>query len=255
MNLAMPAELALGYKSPSQQARVVTQAWARDNLFCVSCSSRNLTPSPEGSEANDLVCPRCDLRYELKSKSGPIGKKIRDAGFNAMIRAIREDRTPNLVVMHYEKRLWMVRNLFLVPHFAFPESAIEKCAPLSEAHPRHGHVLCNIILEQIPALARIPIVLNGEVSSPARIRQQFENVSPLKGLNAKERGWRLDVLRVVQSLAKMQFTNDDVYAFAPRLQKLHPDNHHIRDKIRQQLQRLRDHGFLRQVEHGVWAVK
>jgi hypothetical protein len=39
------------------------------------------------------------------------------------------------------------------------------------------------------------------------------------------------------------------------LEKLHPDNRHIRDKIRQQLQVLRDMGFLIQPERGVWRVK
>jgi len=250
----MPAELALGYKSAAQQARVVTQAWARDNLFCAGCSSVNLTPTREGSEANDFVCPRCTLRYELKSKSAPIGKKIRDAGFNAMIRTIREDHTPNLVVMHYEKPQWMVRNLVLVPHFAFPESAIEKCAPLSETHPRHGHILCNIVLEQIPNAAKIPIVFNGAISSPSKVREHFKQVSSLKELSAKERGWTLDVLRVVQSLGKKQFTNDDVYVFEKHLQQLHPDNRHVKDKIRQQLQVLRDAKLLIHVGNGTWRL-
>jgi type II restriction enzyme len=36
------------------------------------------------------------------------------------------------------------------------------------------------------------------------------------------------------------------------LAKLYPQNHHIRDKIRQQLQVLRDRDLLKQVERGVW---
>jgi len=36
----------------------------------------------------------------------------------------------------------------------------------------------------------------------------------------------------------------DIYAFAAQLQKLHPDNRHVPDKIRQQLQVLRDLGFV-----------
>ncbi len=255
MKLALPAELAQGYKSAAQQARVVTQAWAGDNLFCAGCSSICLTPTREGSEANDFACPQCGLRYELKSKSAPIGRKIRDAGFNAMIRAIREDHTPNLVVMHYEKPQWMVRNLVLVPHFAFPESAIEKCAPLSDTHPRHGHVLCNIVLEQIPNAAKIPLIINGTISSPMKVREHFQRLQPLKKFRAKKRSWPLDVLRAVQSLGKKQFTNDDVYVFEQEFEQLHPDNRHIRDKIRQQLQKLRDRGFLTQTEQGVWSLK
>jgi type II restriction enzyme len=254
MKLALPADLAQGYKSAAQQARVVTQSWAGDNLFCAGCSSVNLTPTREGSEANDFACPRCGLRYELKSKSAPIGKTIRDAGFNAMIRAIREDHTPNLVVMHYEKPQWMVRNLILVPHFAFPESAIEKCAPLSETHPRHGHVLCNIVLEQIPNAAKIPLIINGTILSPTKVREHFKRLEPLKSFRAKKRSWTLDVLRLVQSLEKEQFTNDDIYAFENELKELHPDNRHIRDKIRQQLQKLRDRNLLLHIGLNCWRL-
>jgi hypothetical protein len=36
---------------------------------------------------------------------------------------------------------------------------------------------------------------------------------------------------------------------------LHPGNRHIRDKIRQQLQNLRDAGLLRHVSRGVWMLR
>jgi type II restriction enzyme len=56
------------------------------------------------------------------------------------------------------------------------------------------------------------------------------------------------------SAATREFTNEDVYAFARELEKLHPDNRHIRDKIRQQLQVLRDAGLLIHVGSGVWRL-
>ena len=49
---------------------------------------------------------------------------------------------------------------------------------------------------------------------------------------------------MVQSLGKLEFTLADVYANAGSLAKLHPNNRHVRDKIRQQLQVLRDLGLL-----------
>jgi type II restriction enzyme len=55
------------------------------------------------------------------------------------------------------------------------------------------------------------------------------------------RGWTLDVLNVVRAL---KFILQDVYAFAGHLAKLHPANRHVRDKIRQQLQVLRDLGLV-----------
>ena len=50
------------------------------------------------------------------------------------------------------------------------------------------------------------------------------------------------------------FTTAEVYAFERELEKLHPDNRHVRDKIRQQLQVLRDLGLLLHVERGIWRL-
>jgi len=50
------------------------------------------------------------------------------------------------------------------------------------------------------------------------------------------------------------FTTADVYAFTREQEKLHPDNRHVRDKIRQQLQVLRDTGLLLHVERGIWKL-
>ncbi|HXC98166.1 MAG TPA: hypothetical protein VN048_02410 [Verrucomicrobiae bacterium] len=51
-----------------------------------------------------------------------------------------------------------------------------------------------------------------------------------------------------------EFTNQDIYAFERELETLHPGNRHIRDKIRQQLQILRDRGFLRHLSRNRWQV-
>jgi type IV secretory pathway ATPase VirB11/archaellum biosynthesis ATPase len=45
------------------------------------------------------------------------------------------------------------------------------------------------------------------------------------------------MLNVVRALNKNEFSLQDVYAFAPHLEKLHPDNRHVLDKIRQSASR------------------
>jgi hypothetical protein len=69
------------------------------------------------------------------------------------------------------------------------------------------------------------------------------------------RGWTLDVLQVVQSLGKMEFTFADVYARAGALAKLHPQNRQVRDKIRQQLQVLRDLSLLEFLGGGEYRLR
>ncbi len=60
------------------------------------------------------------------------------------------------------------------------------------------------------------------------------------------------MLNVVRPLNKNEIALRDVYAFAPHLEKLHPDNRHVRDKIRQQLQVLRDLGFVEFLGRGCY---
>jgi hypothetical protein len=61
-----------------------------------------------------------------------------------MVAAIREDRTPNLLLMRYALATWEVRDLLLIPSFMFSESAVIKRPRLAEtcgeggshSHPR-----------------------------------------------------------------------------------------------------------------------
>ena len=64
----------------------------------------------------------------------------------------------------------------------------------------------------------------------------------------------MDVLNVVRSLNKPDFSLSDVYARDEELARLHPDNRHVRPKIRQQLQVLRDLGLLTFLGGGAYRV-
>ena len=46
------------------------------------------------------------------------------------------------------------------------------------------------------------------------------------------------------------FTLEQMYKFEQILSIKHPENHHVRDKIRQQLQVLRDNGIIEFVGRG-----
>ncbi|MGP5493636.1 hypothetical protein ACTXNC_02935 [Psychrobacter celer] len=47
-----------------------------------------------------------------------------------------------------------------------------------------------------------------------------------------------------------KFSLQQVYAFADELQRKYPDNNHVKDKIRQQLQVLRDKAIIEFVGRG-----
>ncbi|MGD0208011.1 MAG: hypothetical protein ABSC89_10435 [Verrucomicrobiota bacterium] len=55
-------------------------------------------------------------------------------------------------------------------------------------------------------------------------------------------------------LGKTQFTTADAYIFERELAELHPDNEHVKEKIRQQLQELRDRNLLLHIDRNRWRL-
>jgi type II restriction enzyme len=253
MNLALPTP-PTRYKSATQRARVSTEPWALKNLFCPNCPSPQLQATDAGTEAIDFLCPRCEEPFQLKSQSHSFGRKIVDAAYDSMMRAIRRDATPNLVALHYNADAWRVVNVLLIPRFVFSASAIEKRTPLGPNARRAGWVGCNILLDAFPAETRIPLVLDGQAAKHSDVRRHFRSLEPLTKLNVERRGWTLDVLRAVESLKRQEFSLEDAYSTESHLARLHPANRHIRPKIRQQLQVLRDLGFLRFLGRGRYRL-
>ena len=254
MNLSMVGDLASAYHSASQRARVVTEAWGEKNLYCPNCASGNLSRLRNNTKTSDYECPACGFRYQLKGQKTRIGERINDGAYEAMLEAINTDSTPNFFFMQYDLADWRVKNLLLVPSFAFPVSAIIKRKPLALTARRAGWIGCNIALSRIPIDARIAVVCESIVLPAPDVREKYRRVKPLRELGAKQSGWTLDVLNAVRRLDKTTFTTAEMYSFTRELEELHPDNRHVKDKIRQQLQVLRDRGFLRQVERGEWML-
>jgi type II restriction enzyme len=180
---------------------------------------------------------------------------LTDAAYDKMREAVLTGRFPNLLALHYDPNLWKVRNLTLIPHFAFSLSAVKKRPPLKETAERHGWVGCNIILSNIPQDVRIHLVANGIIAKPADVRRQYRRLRPLVELKVEERGWLLDVLNVVRSLDRTTFSLNDVYSHEAHLAELHPKNQHVQPKIRQQLQFLRDKGFIEFLGRGEYRLR
>jgi type II restriction enzyme len=192
--------------------------------------------------------------YELKCLKKWNPRKIVDAGYEAMMRAVRADRTPNLLILHYSGN-WLVQNLILIPRVFFTESVIEKRKPLSSMARRAGWVGCNILLEQIPEDGKIAIVSSGLCLPERRVREEFSRVRRLAEVPPQMRGWTVDVLNAVRRLRKARFSLPELYALESELQALHPNNRNVRPKIRQQLQVLRDLGFLKFTGSGSYELQ
>lgn len=240
VQIQMSPEVGAAYKSPAQRARVISEAWGKCNLYCAHCYSSTLEGLPPNTSTADYACPSCGSTFQLKSQSRPLTERVVDAAYEPMKRAIMEGSTPNLFSLYYDRSVWEVRDLVLIPRFVFSLSSIERRKALGPTARRKGWVGCNILLANIPPDAKIPVVSHGVPTDPEWVRKQYARLRPLENFGHEVRGWTLDVLNVVRSLKQREFSLRDVYASEERLQKLHPNNRHVHEKIRQQLQRLRD---------------
>jgi len=253
MILELPLHITDKYKSASQKARVMTEAWALNNIYCPACISNKITDTAANTEAIDFICSCCEASFQLKASSKPIRQKIVDAGYDAMIRSIQNDTLPHFLIMGYNYETASVTDLLMIPKFCLSISAIEKRNPLKPTARRAGWVGCNILLNFVPPQGRIMMVDSGHIVPQNTVREKFQTIKPLENISAKSRGWTLDVLTLLRSMNKLEFTIDDAYSFENILSELHPDNFHVRAKIRQQLQILRDMGYLRFVKPGSYT--
>ncbi|OGW21593.1 MAG: hypothetical protein A2Z82_04735 [Nitrospirae bacterium GWA2_46_11] len=244
MDLCFDRGKAERYKSPSQIARVLTEDWASRNLFCVSCNQNVLRTARDNTKVIDFVCDKCSETYQLKSQSKPLGDKVLDSAYEPMVDSIKNNKTPNLLVLHYNSQNFCAETLLVVPRYFLTLSCIEARKPLSQNARRAGWIGCNIVLKEIPLDGKIPIIKERKIVSPDIVRKSFDRFRFLAEKKYDVRGWTADILKIIRDLGKKEFTLDEAYQFDKHLQALHPDNKHIRPKIRQQLQILRDKGIL-----------
>jgi len=123
--------------------------------------------------------------------------------YDTMVKAIQSDEAPSMYFMQYELATWRVRNLLLVPHFAFPPSAIIKRKPTTPKGRSKPWIGCNFDLRRIPADARITVVM-GKLRHARSPKSGSSSVAskPLKDIPITQRGWTLDVLNAIRRLGK-----------------------------------------------------
>lgn len=255
MKLALDSQLANTYKNQSQKARVLTERWVDESVFCPNCGCLNIDKYPNNQPVADFFCSNCREDYELKSKQKNIGSKIVDGAYRTMMERLQSNVVPNLFLLSYNMAEFEVLNFLVVPkHFFVPE-VIEKRKPLSSMARRAGWVGCNISLQNAPSIGKIFFIKNRVIEPKERVLSQWRKTLFLREENeVGARGWTLDVMKCIEKLNKTNFALDDVYGFEQELSRKHPENKHVKDKIRQQLQVLRDKGYLDFIAKGVYRL-
>lgn len=255
MNLSFKTQLADGYKSPSQIVRVLSEAWVRSAVYCPNCGADNICRHRNNRPVLDFYCETCREDYELKSKRNGLGKKLVDGGYDAMIKSISSGKGANFFALSYDAAQWRVKDFIVIPkHFFVPE-VIEKRKPLSKTAERAKWVGCNIKIALLPESGKVYVVRSGVAQPKREVLAAWQKVLFLKSTrNSEAKGWLLHTMKCIEWLQKDSFALSEIYAFEEHFKLLHPDNTHVKDKIRQQLQILRDRGYLNFLGNGNYEL-
>lgn len=252
MNLNFDISLIENYKSQSQISRILTETWVSNNIYCPNCGNNKLSDFENNRPVADFYCISCQEEFELKSKRGNISNKIVDGAYHTMIERINSENNPNFFFLTYDQNNWSVRNFLIIPKHYFVTGLIEKRKPLSENARRAGWIGCNIIMNSIPLQGRIFLIKNSMIVPQRKVLTQWKSTSFLKNYKQKSRGWLIDVMNCIDAIPDNEFKLSQVYHFEKILKQKHPKNNFVKDKIRQQLQILRDKGVLEFVSKGVY---
>ena len=249
MNLAFNTNLAEGYTSNSQIARRLTEDWVLNNSYCPCCGEIPLKEYENNRQVADFYCKKCTEEFELKSKSGKLSNTITDGAFATMIERINAANNPNFFFLTYTKQ-WTVNDFLIIPKQFFTNEIIVKRQPLSETARRAGWVGCNIDISKVAESGKVFLVKNAQIVDSKTVNESFNKTLFLREKSKESKGWILDTMRCVDLINKKSFTLDDIYKFEEKLKQKYPSNNFIKDKLRQQLQVLRDKGIIEFVGRG-----
>ena len=234
MRLELDGTVSRIYKSNSQKARIITERWIAQNMYCSRCGCETLQQLPNNTPVSDFLCPRCQNIFELKATQRKLGRTT----------------NPDFLFMSYNLELQCINQLIVVPKFYFTDAVIEKRKPLSSRAKRAGWTGCNILLGNIPVYGRIAVIQDKKIMPKNGVCRQYQQTDFIGRLKMQRRGWILDILKCLERIPQDTFSLADMYHFARDLQQLHPENQHIEAKIRQQLQVLRDHKIIEFLGRG-----
>lgn len=241
------------FESASQRARVSTEVWAR-RIGCPGCGTATLEPLPNNSPVGDLRCAGCREEYELKSTKTRFGPRVPDGAYATMCERLAARNNPHLMLLAYDAVTREATDLLVVPKHFFVLDLIEERPPLRPTARRAGWIGCNINLTRVPQAGRIVLLKDRRWTPRVEVRRLWESTLFLRDASLNARGWLLDVMTAVEQLERAEFTLADVYAAERWLSTLYPGNNNIRPKIRQQLQVLRDAGYLAFVGRGRYRL-
>ncbi len=254
MILNFNTSIADGYNSKSQIARILTEDWVIRNSYCPNCGENNLNNYMNNNPAADFFCSRCSSDYELKSSKSTLTNKVVDGAYEVMINKINSYTNPHFFFLNYSNE-YTVNDFFCVPKHFFVPSIIEKRKPLTSSARRSGWIGCNLLIKNLPSSGKIYLIQNRNVLDYHTVLNKWKRTSFLEAEEIKNRRWLLELISIIDNIPKNSFSLAEVYRYEETLKLKFPKNNFIKEKIRQQLQVLRDRGFIQFNGNGSYQKK
>jgi type II restriction enzyme len=251
MDLSFEAVMATAYKSAPQRAGRLSEHWVGRHSYCPCCGRDRINRYGNNRPVADFFCGGCGEEFELKSTAGRFGPRLPDGAYKTMIERLKSSRNPNLLLLSYNRLDQTVVDFLAIPKHFFVQSMISARPPLGPAARRAGWVGCTISIGEIPKAGRIYLIRDRVVQPKADVLATWKATAFLGQQRSSDaKGWLLAVLRCIEQIGKTDFTIAEMYGFEGLLTTAYPANQHVRAKIRQQLQVLRDNGYLAFVGNG-----
>ncbi|MCP1660504.1 DpnI domain-containing protein [Neisseria perflava] len=230
------------YHNARQTIRELTENWLGANGYCPNCGCAPITKFENNRPVADFFCHACGEQFELKSKAGlSNGKKVPDGAYHTMITRIQADDSPNFFFLAYKKADYSVQQLILVPkHFITTGMIIPRKQALQG---RPNYLMCDMDISSLPQSGRIYLIHQAQIVDPETVCRQWQANLFLRQQNVEKKGWLLAIMRCIDTLPD-SFHLAQLYEFEAQLKRKFPENNHIKDKIRQQLQILRDQNII-----------
>ena len=114
-------EINLGFREPdapyfsgSQKARIWTERWVSEWLFCPNCGHPKLSQFPANRPVADFVCSQCEDQFELKSQKRPFGAKLANGAYYAKMERLASANNPNLLLLNYDLARTSVKDIIVI---------------------------------------------------------------------------------------------------------------------------------------------
>lgn len=242
MHLFFDTELGKQHDKATHKIRMMSEAWLQENGYCPCCGNSPMQKFTNNQPVADLFCPNCYEQYELKSKNQKnIGNTVPDGSYRTMLERIQSDTNPNFFFLAYNKADYSIHQLMLAPkHFITPEMIIPRAQGIKN---RPHYIMCSINLAPLPESGKIFLIDKSQIIQPEIVLKQWQSNLFLRYEKSKHKGWLLAVMKCIDKLPE-NFALSQLYEFENQLAIQFPENNHIKDKIRQQLQILRDRNII-----------